>query len=350
MPNVPDWKTAVKYVIGMLVLAVSVALALYLPGWYTEWQDEKTNGQITLSYRDQITFLDTASLDMAGKIKVLTESSDIYMSNEVWEYSPVYYSDISEEERQMLEQYFGMRPGEMIQKCSEIMQKWSDAEVFPQACAEMIQEENLVFMSAQMVYADDSILAMIVMLFWLDDDSVVLVADPETEIIYYAHTIGTSVMNFMARELGYSSYSGISEGTKVKQPKKTEEYELENLCGAEASVVTGEGGLEFDGVLQYANFESSAARSVIASDMGFGLSMWFGSRQLEGIMGYLMEDYGGTCYRTDTSVFLDACSGNMNSWVETETAVECSAESLETETEAAAEDSRDKNYDASMYP
>ena len=48
------WKTVLAYIVGIGVLVLSLILAWFLPGWYSQWQDERLMGQVTVSSRENI--------------------------------------------------------------------------------------------------------------------------------------------------------------------------------------------------------------------------------------------------------------------------------------------------------
>ena len=40
------WKTLLAYTMGIVILAVSLIMAWFLPGWYSQWKDERLMGQV----------------------------------------------------------------------------------------------------------------------------------------------------------------------------------------------------------------------------------------------------------------------------------------------------------------
>lgn len=344
MQNIPGWKIVIKYVVDMLALAVSIAIALFLPEMYARWQDEKINGQVTLAHREQISFLDTTSLDVAGKIKVLTETSEINWTNTLWEYEPAWLSEEElEPEMRIMEQYFGMRPEEMVQKCHALMERWSVEKLFPADCIELVSSDQLSHLAAHMVSADENALTFLVTMYTDGVDGVLLITDLEVEMIYYGCSLGARTMNFMAQEMGYGSLTALASesvsGSSILnavRSTKPEEFDLTALCGAEAQTVTGaENELEFEADLSYTNFESSARRKVVLGSSGFGLAVWFGTEQMEVFVDQLLMSYGDVLMTTDTMNFLEVCAEDLagSGIVQTEPAgqVEYDIDSMEKE-------------------
>lgn len=311
MQNRPEWRTVIKYVIGMVGLAVSIALALFVPEWYAERQDEKIDGQITLAHRNQITFLDTASLDKAGRMQIYTEASSISSFTELWTYEYQVSDWYTEDELFFLDQYFGIRPDQLAPKYHKLLRTLSEAGLLSNECIQPMLTEEPVAIGAYAVNADEQVLTLVIAIFVKNDNVIVVISDQDMEMIYYALALGTNVLDYMAQELGYGTLQKIAETYPEQKPVYTpdlEQIDLTTLSGAESQKISAsEDELKWDAVLTYPNFESRAGMEVVLADGLYGLQIWFGKNLRDEFMQNSAEEYGmAEMYNIDTAAFLDA--------------------------------------------
>lgn len=89
------------------------------PDLYASWQDQSQNGKVVCSSRDEIRFLDTDSLDIAGRMVLLRDAT--YLN---WYENDVYYdgSRMTQEEIEQL----------LIQRPRSLAEQWVEAGVMPE--------------------------------------------------------------------------------------------------------------------------------------------------------------------------------------------------------------------------
>lgn len=335
MQNRPEWRTVIRYVIGLVGLAVSIALALFVPEWYAERQDEKIDGQITLAHRNQITFLDTASLDKAGRMQIYTEASSVSNFTELWTYEYGISDWYTEEDLFFLEQYVGIRPDQLAPKYQQLLRSLSEAGLLSNDCVQPMFTEEPTAIGAYAVNADEQVLTLAIAIFEKDENVIVLVSDQEIEMLYYVLAYGKNVMEYMAQELGYDTLQELAKAYPEQKPvyaADLEQIDLTAISGAESQKISAaQDELKWDAVLTYSNFESYAGREIVSTDWIYGLQIWFGRNLGEEIMEqeeaiYDAELYNTELYHTTTEAFLhavaDGTAEEMINTIETEIA-EC---------------------------
>lgn len=310
MQNRPEWRTVIKYVSGLVGLAVAIALALFVPEWYAELQDEKIDGEITLAHRNQITFLDTASLDQAGKMQFYTEASSISGFTELWTYEDQVSDWYTEEELFFLEQYFGIRPDQLTSKYHNLLRRLREAGLLSNNCVDPMLTEEPTAIGAYAVNADEQVLTFIIAIFVKNENAVILISDQDMEMIYYVSALGENVMEDMAQELGYGTLEEVAKKYPEQKPvyaPDLEKLDLTAINGAEAQELSAsQDELKWDAVLTYPNFESRAGCDVVFTDEMYGLQIWFGRNLREEFIRQNAEEYGIEMYDADTEAFLNA--------------------------------------------
>ena len=75
MKKKKSWKHILEYELGVLILVAVLLVAWFGPDLYAAWQDQSQNGKVVCSSRDEIRFLDTDSLDIAGRMVLLRDAT-----------------------------------------------------------------------------------------------------------------------------------------------------------------------------------------------------------------------------------------------------------------------------------
>lgn len=335
------WKTVLKYAAGILALSASVAAAWFLPGLYAGWQDARTEGRVMLSERENIQFLDTASLDIAGRLKMLEETTDLS-----WDWG-VYGN------------YKGMKaPTEAtIDRCRGVMEDWCEAGLFPNGCLAGITMENLTLSDTAVVYLDNAILQVFCFHFRETDGyAVTLVADTDMDMIYYASVSGPVMLDVIGEDLGFASFEAMAEydlelleeagiapitieelrqnGSyesyeelqdiyayianrydKEIRPADESRYDFAAVCGAQEMETSRQtGNLDLNADLIFESFTGHAYRSVIGaeyymdieSSRGLGFSVMYGSYDWRSFVSDFAANYGG----------IEEAPEDMESWYE----------------------------------
>ena len=86
MKKKKSWKHILEYELGVLILVAVLLVAWFGPDLYASWQDQSQNGKVVCSSRDEIRFLDTDSLDIAGRMVLLRDAT--YLN---WYENDIYY-------------------------------------------------------------------------------------------------------------------------------------------------------------------------------------------------------------------------------------------------------------------
>lgn len=330
------WKTLLAYTMGIVILAVSLIMAWFLPGWYSQWKDERLMGQVTLSSRENIEFLDSDSLDIAGRLEKL-ETAELLE----WEYGygyqyydygygdPVSYSD-----------------KEIVKRCEELIDRWCDAGLLPEDCRNWIDKTMVLHLMNPVLMVNQSAMPVYLIAFiafpdegyysyedeveyavpdeggygdpYSEPELMTVLMDAEKDVIYYVSVAGNSIRDVMAKELGYESHiqfcdAMLSGEERIRQEIDTSSYDFAAVCGAEASEITSEPGqLELQVSLHFDNFVGYAGRSLILNEAGYGMAIEFGTNRWEDLMTPLLENLGTIEYRMTTDFWYDMVMGNVD--------------------------------------
>lgn len=308
-----NWKTIIKYSTGMLVLTVSVILALFLPGRYAAWEDAQMTGQAVMSKRERIEFLDTTSLDIAGRLQMLQESETF-----AWDKETTYYGS-----------------DDIVSRCAEVIGLWCDSGLFPEECRQWIAMDNIVLISQVPIYVDQTVFPVYVLRFRIQyTAALTIVLDGSTDLIYYASVGGPFMWDEIAVDLGFDSYErmvdcimeraqilfemyedildGIEEPDEFvmqyildheERHKNSDDeiYDFAAVCGADSAKITrvlGDLGLEvtldFENFTGYANRRLAGLEDVDMPDEFVGYATMFGTdRWTDFITDFLA--YYGSC-------------------------------------------------------
>lgn len=313
------WKTVLKYTVGILALAVSVAAAWFLPGWYAGWQDARLEGQPVLSHRDSITFLDTDYLDSAGRLQILEQQAEVFQWERGFSYSvmsPVFDDS------------------ETVNRCHDIMRKWCDANLFPEECLACIDTDALLLQEPVSVYLENTILPVWLLHFYtVNGYSATIVLDWDVDLIYYAAVCGPGMLDVIASDLGYDSFGAFAEyelqvlGEKgidpqtivegyeddtlleflVKEcsqqvsPTDLSRYDFAAVCGAQEAEAHRSGeyynlalniNLPFEHFVGHA-FRTLAAMSYEKADsLNVGFAVMYGTWRWQQVVSEIASEYG----------------------------------------------------------
>lgn len=260
------WKIAGEYTAGFVVLAVVVAVAWFLPEWYGDWQDERMLGQVELSSREGIQFLDSDSLDIADRIKLLKDPASFSWGYEVFGIEWKDYADI-------------------YSSYTKTVSGWVDAGLLPKDCEEWSTPDQNVLIDSRYIQVGSTMFPVYILCFEDEEseNSLVVLMDSELDLIYYASVCGPLMEDSMARELGYASYEALvlayregrySGGTDGEIPV----MDFAVPCGAlEAQVDSVQGELEQEIVLQFETFSGQAWRKPVENNLGYGMAVIYGT-------------------------------------------------------------------------
>ena len=121
------WKHILEYELGVLALVAVLLIAWFGPDLYASWQDQTQEGKVVCSSRDEIRFLDTDSLDIAGRMVLLQDAEHLS-----WYENDIYYDGnvLTNEEINRL----------LIQRPRALAAQWVAAGVMPEEFIERIPE------------------------------------------------------------------------------------------------------------------------------------------------------------------------------------------------------------------
>ena len=313
MPGRGGWKTILKYAAGIFALSASVAVAWFLPGLYAGWQDARTEGHVVLSERENIRFLDTASLDIAGRLQMLQETEDFS-----WEWG---YTKGMEEPLE-----------EMVARCFDAMEDWCGAGLFPEGCLAGIVSENLYLADIATVRLADATLPVYCFRFYdVEGYAVTLITDANVDMIYYASVTGPSMLDVIAADLGFESFVALGahelellneQGFTPQQllegdadetiedfyayvaenvrPLEESRYDFAAVCGAQGAVVSrAPDRLSLDAELSFEAFTGHAYRLLAGTDYnmdpdrsGIGFAVMYGTQSWKELASDFSGMYG----------------------------------------------------------
>ncbi|MCD8022070.1 MAG: hypothetical protein LUF30_03535, partial [Lachnospiraceae bacterium] len=239
--TVRRWKTVLEYVFGVAVLAAVLVLALTLPGLYTSWQDEQLLSTVTTDSRESISFIDTSSLDIAGRMQMLSQVTEITDAETI-----LNYEEGSEEYT------------ERYAICVEKLRQWVECGLLPEFVLEMATEENFEKGWCELGYVntDQGMLSVYYLAFYAteyyetDDLTwdwtygyLYVIMDAETDMIYLtelANDNGRNLKNCLANYIGYASYEeaieqiweAYQDGTLEAKQEDYSAYDIASFCGA----------------------------------------------------------------------------------------------------------------------
>lgn len=276
------WKIVLEYGLGILLLAAALAFSLLGPEQYFDWQDRQMMGKATLSGREEIEFLDTESLDIAGRLKLLKEAETYLPFSLPWSEGPLLVSEAD------------------LNRCRYLLREWCDFGLIPEEPLSWMTEETFQISGSYTLYSETGHWTLTVQ-FWFfsyEEGTLTVVADAETDILYYVGVTGSGIENRMAEELGYDSFEAMQERLlSGERPLENEmdytAYDFASACGANYAVVTGEpGSPEMEVSLEFETFTGLAARRVICGDQGLGVAVMYGTDLWTDFVSEILGMYG----------------------------------------------------------
>lgn len=266
----------------MLGLAVSVAVAMLFPEWYCEWQDQKRMESVTLTSREAIEFLDTESLDIAGRMQLLSQTETL-----TWlEYTDSFF--MSDQEIESL-----------LKRCQAAVERWCGCGLVPEECADWAKEEYAEYGRVGYIYADQSAFQVFILRFkGPDANTLTCVLDAEKDMLYYISYASEKVQDDIGLELGYESFDDfiicMEQGDFPREVQADYSgYEFASLCGAEQAVVQGQPGYpELIVELSYDNFTGYVFRNLVGTDQAVGVAYMLGTTQWRNVVSEMMESAG----------------------------------------------------------
>lgn len=248
------WKCILEYILGAGSLAAVIAIAWFVPEWYAKWQEQYLLGNVTVSSRGEIQFLDTDSLDVISRLKLMEEADGLK-----W----VGYDNISFDVNDKIKEY------------RKIVGEWCRLGLLPAFTENMVAEDLMIYIWTFAEMDEKSLIPFFVCRFDDGSDAVTVMADAEKNMIYYISVSGCRAEEYMAERLGYESadslYKAVSSDIFLAQKEDLSVYDFAGICGAEsASVKAGDGNLNLDAELKFDSFEGHAYRRMVYTDASFG--------------------------------------------------------------------------------
>lgn len=267
MNNRKKWETAVSYLAGFFVLAVSVILAWFVPGAYSDWQDQRLLKVSVLSSRNDIEFLDMEALEMEERMRLLKETERLSFT----EHGGIF--EIEDWERRAV--------------CQRELQRWMDCGLIPERA---FPTGNYVEMGGAYISLTNSVLECNILIFGDETgEYTFVIMDGEKEILYYVAMWGTSIQEYMAETLGYENLEHmiwqVFQGELLQKQEDYSGYDFAQVCRAKAADIQGSPEeLNFDVSLEYDTFTGYAHRRVINTEGVYGLSVSLGTEKWEKIL------------------------------------------------------------------
>ena len=312
------WKHILEYELGVLALVAVLLIAWFGPDLYVSWQDEEQTGKVVCSSRDEIRFLDTDSLDIAGRMVLLRDAT--YLD---WYENAAYY-DGNALTNEKIEQV-------LIQRPRTLAGQWVEAGVMPEEFVERIPQtlseaDVLSDGTSSGVYSvmiDQNVLNVLVLNFAESADAygspsiVGLILDADKDVLYYAAFYDPDCQDWMAERLGGDADAEDADGSaymdlmhRFQEKGETPDHIVD--CGDLAAVSSAEGcqeadakqfsgdtdGLYQDYTLQYERFTGTARVALTGfTGKGYGWSVALGTPLWSQFYNEIMDYSEGTsCY------------------------------------------------------
>lgn len=278
-------RAVLEYGAGFAALALALALAWFFPGWYGHWQDQRLLGQVNLSSRENIEYIDTASLSMAGKMQRVTEAAS--------------YAWTSLDSPSVFQ----------INQCRNAVEAWCRNGLLPEQCADWILEENLISIDNALVilYGRDDlqqgVLPVSVQHYYSPGDgsgfsALTLVMDQELDMLYFAALSGSDAADYLG-----SRWKPARSGaalTMVQEDFTGTDFAY--VCGASYYHVVGSSKniltedvnyiTSLNVSLTFDSFDSYAYRRAIEDNAGEGFAVFYGARWWLGFVSEFFAAYG----------------------------------------------------------
>lgn len=281
------WKLILEYSLGVLILFLTILLAWFAPDWYNVWKDEGSLGKVTVNTREEMKFLNKDSLDIAGKMQLLSKKSE-----QEWEYST----------------YNMFNPENHLERCTKLLKLWAKNGLLPSELQDLSLDYQAYSVDGSMINLGDQYLNIGLFRFQTmlphyrgqgvtDYDEIVLTVlmDLESDLLYYVSIsgIGEIIYDYFAQILGYGSYGEYVESGGLREEDYSR-YDFAAVCGAQSAQIHRlQGTLELDVELDYGNVTGHAYRIFIENNYyGTGVAFLFGTYYWSSFVGQIGETYG----------------------------------------------------------
>lgn len=284
-------KTGIKYIGGVLLLVLAAAAALWFPQWYCDWKDQQLFSQVQLESRENIKFLDTKTLDIAGRIQLLSEAQQMG-----WFESATEAFGAEQEVEVFLE------------RCRKTLEKWEAAGLVPEDCTSWIQDETGEILADFYVSADNTAYEVYIMRFGTETGELLTFAiDAELELIYYLSLVEPDQQEAIVKEF-YETIEQLENGYEVQaHPESYEHLDFAAVCGAQEAFVKDTAYYpELTITLQYDTFTAEAYRTIVENDRGCAYAYSFGTESwgesIEEMIRITQERWGLDQYNWEAQV------------------------------------------------
>lgn len=282
-----SWKHILEYELGVLVLILVLLIAWFGPDLYASWQDQAIGGQVVCSARDEIRFLDTDSLDIAGRMSLLRDA--VHLEWQENDYPGSMYSTEEEVTDVLLE-----RPRRLVVQ-------WVENGVLPKELEEgipkSVADAEAHYNSTAGIFSvvvDQNVLNVVEVCFRRISEEeettsiVVLIADADKDVLYYAALCNPSCWDWMAGQMesfegpgdaSYAYWEKLYQAEGILPNRIVTSGDLAAVSGAAGykaaeggRTISEEGGLYQDFTLQYDRFTGTARISLVCFP-GYGYGM-----------------------------------------------------------------------------
>lgn len=280
------WKIRLKYLTGVLGLAATGLLALFLPKWYSGWQDARLLDQVTLSKSEGIQFLDTDAIDVSARLQMLADTTFFGYS-----------------EGTVLESYKEETDLDLINQCRDSLKKWSSCHLMPEGILDAAVLDDEVLCFYYYVQIDAGVIPVVVLSF-LSDPYLQVIMDGDNGFLYCVGYAGEDMYDYIYQHLGVENDEEFSRSLEngtysLDQICAPSWYEFAALAGADTQEVvsTDFSGLFLEMDLSGEQFSSKAYR-ILFEHMEYGnigLAVMFGNQnwwELARLVSNYYDAYG----------------------------------------------------------
>lgn len=286
--QVGKWNIWLKYLAGVLLLVFTVLLALFLPGWYSEWRDAQTMEEVVLTAQERIKFLDTDALDVSARLKMLSESKDFGFVEGLG-------NDYGWSDESALEQ--------TLEKCRKSLKKWGRYHLLPESAWKAVSRNNLLFTASWYVETEAGLIPVRVLSFL--EPNLIVIMDQDNGFLYYVGITSDLMYEYVVWCLGEDSIEEKDPMVQIEKMLESDEYSLSTMrdssacdfaeaCKASSQKATAKDNMEmYLGVeLPFEDFTAMAYREMYWHNGFWGMAVMFGSEQWR-YMAYASAMYTG---------------------------------------------------------
>lgn len=286
--QVGKWYIWLKYLAGVLLLVFTVLLALFLPGWYSEWRDAQTMEEVVLTAQERIKFLDTDALDVSARLKMLSESKDFGFVEGLG-------NDYGWSDESALEQ--------TLEKYRKSLKKWGRYHLLPESAWKAVSRNNLLFTASWYVETEAGLIPVRVLSFL--EPNLIAIMDQDNGFLYYVGITSDLMYEYVVWCLGEDSIEEKDPMVQIEKMLESDEYSLSTMrdssacdfaeaCKASSQKATAKDNMEmYLGVeLPFEDFTAMAYREMYWHNGFWGMAVMFGSEQWR-YMAYASAMYTG---------------------------------------------------------